>query len=203
MTLAAALDALASHGTATLGEVAPERRILDGGLRPLAPGMAAAGSARTVACTPGDNLALHLAIAALEPDEMLVVDYGGSVESGPFGEIMALACLVRGARGLVIDGAVRDAAAIRASGLAVFCRGLAIPGTCKADRGRVGVPVRVGGVEIRPGAVVVADDDAVIALDPASLDATLDLARRREAAEAAIKERVRAGETTLDALGLR
>ena len=164
--------------------------------------MAAAGLARTVACTPGDNLAIHLGIAALEPGEMLVVDYGGSIESGPFGEIMALACQVRGARGLVIDGAVRDAAALRTSGLAVFCRDLAIPGTRKADRGRVGMPIRVGGVEIRPGAVIVADDDAVIALDPASLDATLERARRCEVDEARIKERLRAGETTLDALGL-
>ncbi len=196
------LDALAAFGTATLAEVAPARRILDRGLRPLAPGTATAGWARTVSCAPGDNLALHLALARLERDEVLVVDYGGSLESGPFGEIMALACQLRGGRGLVIDGAVRDAAAIRNLGLPVFCRGLAIPGTSKSDRGRHDEAVRVGGVEVGPGDLVVADDDAVVALPRDEARRALASAGARARHEAEIMERLRGGETTLQVLGI-
>ena len=108
---------LLALGTATVAEAWPQARLIDAPLRPLAPGMVLAGRALTVRCRPGDNLALHLAMDRAAPGDVLVVDYGGSLESGPFGEIMALACQLRGINGLVIDGAVRDSAQIAALGL--------------------------------------------------------------------------------------
>lgn len=197
------LTELATFGSATVGEVTPNPRILDSGLRPIRPGVSAAGLAYTVACKPGDNLAIHHAIAALGPGDLLVVDYGGSLDTAPFGEILALACLQRRARGLVIDGAVRDSAQICALGFPVFCRGVSIPGTSKADRGRAGVPVRVGGVEIRPGDIVLADQDAVVAIAEADLDRTLEDSRLRLAREADIMDRIRHGESTIEIFGLR
>jgi hypothetical protein len=71
-----------------------------------------------------------------------------ALDSGPFGEIMALACQMRGIAGLVIDGAVRDSAQIAALGFAVFARGLNIRGTTKQDRGQIGGPVTLGGATI-------------------------------------------------------
>ena len=65
------------------------------------------------------------------PGDVLVVDYGGSTESGPFGEIMALACQLRGIAGLVTDGSVRDSARLIEMGFPVFARGLNIRGTTK------------------------------------------------------------------------
>lgn len=202
-TRLAELAELAAFGTATIGEVAPAARILDGAIRPIRQGAAAAGTAFTVACRPGDNLAVHLAIRELAPGDMLVVDYGGSLETGPFGEILALACMSRQAAGLVIDGAVRDTQPIRDLGFPVFSRGVCIRGTTKADRGALRVPVRLGGVEVRHGDIVVADDDAVVVVDAADLAAALDGARRRAAREAEIMARVRGGETTVDILGLK
>ena len=124
-------SALLALGTATVAEAWPATRLVAAPLHPLAPGMALAGPALTVRCRPGDNLALHLAIAAAKPGDVLVVDYGGSLDSGPFGEIMALACQMRGLAGMVIDGAVRDTAQIAALGFAVFARGCNIRGTVK------------------------------------------------------------------------
>ena len=135
---------LLTYGTATLCEAWPSARLIDRPLRPLAPGMAVAGPALTVSCQPGDNLALHLAIAAARPGDVLVVDYGGSLGSGPFGEIMALASALRGIAGLVIDGAVRDSAQIAAAGFPVFCLGLNIRGTSKRDPGRIGAALHPG-----------------------------------------------------------
>ncbi|MFC3088402.1 RraA family protein [Tabrizicola soli] len=189
-------------GTATLGEAWPAARLVAAPIRPLAPGMALAGTALPLRCRPGDNLALHLAIAAARPGDVLVVDYGGSLQSGPFGEIMALACRMRGIAGLVIDGAVRDSAQIAGLGFPVFARGLNIRGTSKSDRGEIGVPVVLGGVTIAPGDVILADADAILVLDAGDLDPALAAAQARAAREAAMMTRLGQGETTLSILGL-
>ena len=190
-------------GTATLGEAWPAARMIDAPLRALAPGMVLAGPALTVRCKPGDNLALHLAIAQARGGEVLVVDYGGSLESGPFGEVMALACQIRGIVGMVIDGSVRDSAQIAALGFPVFARGLNIRGTTKLDRGEIGIPVTIGGVAIAAGDVILADADAIVALAPGDLPAALAAAKGREAKEAVMMDRLRQGETTLSILGLK
>jgi 4-hydroxy-4-methyl-2-oxoglutarate aldolase len=189
-------------GTATLGEAWSATHIIDAPLRPLAPGMVLAGPALTVRCKPGDNLALHLAIAQAKGGEVLVVDYGGSLASGPFGEIMALACQMRGIVGMVIDGAVRDCAQIAALGFPVFARGVNIRGTVKQDRGALGVPVTIGSVTIAPGDIILADADAIVTLAPDDLPAALAAAKGRAAKEAAMMDRLRQGETTLSILGL-
>ena len=189
-------------GTATLAEAWPAAQILSGPLRPLAPGMACAGPAFTVRCTPGDNLALHLAMAAAKPGDVLVVDYGGSTDSGPFGEIMALAARTKGLAGLIIDGTVRDSAQIAALGFPVFCRGVNIRGTAKSDRGALAVPVALGGVTIAPGDIVIADPDAIITLSPEALPPALAAARIRAAKEEQAKRRIAAGDSTLQILGL-
>lgn len=199
-----ALDTLAGLGTATIGEVAPgPLRLLDGGLRPVTPLVPpVAGVALTVRCRPGDNLALHLALSSARPGDLLVVDYGSDRTSGPFGEIMATAAMRAGIRGLVIDGAIRDSMQIAKMGFGTWCRGTAIPGTRKDDRGAIGVPCIVGGVEIRPGDIVVADADAILALDPDDLPAILDAGRIRQEREARALSRIEAGETTCDIFGL-
>ncbi len=188
---------LLEFGTATVGEVNRDVQIADPGLRPLSRGMQAAGTALTVRCRPGDNLALHIAIARLRAGDILVVDCGGSLDFGPFGEIMALACQQRGAAGLVIDGAVRDSRKIAAMGFAVFCRGVNIRGTGKQDPGTIGDVARVGGATVATGDVVLADADAVLAFLFAQLDETLRLAAERAAKEEEVLARVRQGESTL------
>lgn len=193
---------LLALGTATVGEAWPAARLVSAPILPLAPGMALAGPALPVRCRPGDNLALHLAIAAAKPEDVLVVDYGGSLESGPFGEIMALACQMREVAGLVIDGAVRDSAQIAALRFPVFARGLNIRGTAKEDRGVIGEPVMLGGVTISAGDVVLADADAILVLAAADLTAALAAAQARAARETQMMERLRQGETTLSILGL-
>lgn len=196
-------SSLPNFGTATLGEAWPATRVIAAPLRPLTPGMSFAGTALTVQCRPGDNLALHRAIAVARAGDVLVVDYGGNVESGPFGEIMALACQMRGIAGLVIDGAVRDSIQIAALGFPVFARGLNIRGTTKLDRGSIGDPVTLGGVTVQTGDVVLADADAVVTLDASDLDAAVAAARARADNETIMKDRLRAGETTLGILGLQ
>lgn len=199
MTLAARLARL---GTATIGEAAPSARIVDVPLGPLDPDMAVAGPALTVRCVPGDNLALHRAIAVAEPGDVLVVDYGGSVASGPFGEIMALACQMRGIAGMIIDGSVRDSRNIVELGFPLFCRGLDIRGTTKLDPGEVGASIALGSAKVRRGDFVVADADAILILPREDAEDAAVAGEARVAKEAAIMDRLRSGETTLRILGL-
>lgn len=199
MSLAARLAAV---GTATIGEAAPTVRIVDLPLRPLAAGMIAAGAAMTVRCRPGDNLALHRAIAAAASGDVLVVDYGGSLESGPFGEIMALACRLRGIAGIVIDGAVRDSAQIAALDFPVFCRSLNIRGTAKQDIGELGGRIMLGTVPVNRGDFIVADADAVVILPSTDALAAASAGETRAARERDMMARLRSGETTLKILGL-
>jgi 4-hydroxy-4-methyl-2-oxoglutarate aldolase len=131
-----------------------------------------------------------------------VVDYGGSLASGPFGEIMALACQMRGIAGLIMDGAVRDSAQIATLGFPVFARGVNIRGTAKLDRGQVGGPVSMGGATIVPGDIILGDADAILVLGAKDLPAALAAAETRTEREAVMMDRLRLGETTLEILGL-
>ena len=65
-----------------------------------------------MSCHPGDNLAVHRAVLAAGPGDVLVVDAGGHL-AGYWGEILAVAARYRGVAGLVIDGGCRDTAALR------------------------------------------------------------------------------------------
>lgn len=192
----------AALGTATLGEAVPEARLPKVQLRPIGHGMRLAGPAKTVRCLPGDNLALHLAIDSAKAGDVIVADYGGSTDSGPFGEIMALACQIRGVAGLVINGAVRDSAQICDMGFPVFALGLNIRGTTKLDRGKVDTILEIGDVRIYPGDMIVADSDAVLVLPATSANEGLAAGETRVAKEEQMMERLRAGETTLQILGL-
>lgn len=188
---------LAAAGTATIGEAWQSARIMDAPPRPLVPEMVAAGIAVTVRCKAGDNLALHQAIAnAPLGDTVLVADYEGCLSSGPFGEIMALACQMRGIVGLIIDGAVRDSVQIANLGFPVFSRGLSIRGTTKTDNGSHGLAVEIGGVVIESGEMIVADADGIVVFPFHEAANVRNAAQSRIAAEAKVMARIRAGETT-------
>jgi 4-hydroxy-4-methyl-2-oxoglutarate aldolase len=79
-------------------------KAMDYGIRPLTDAMAVKGPAFTVSSPPGQNLAIHRAIAEAQPGHVLVVKMSGDCRFGPFGEILALACQQRGIAGLVLDG---------------------------------------------------------------------------------------------------
>jgi len=79
--------------------------------------MRLAGPALTVEVRPGDNLMLHAALAIAQPGDVIVVDGKGDLTSALMGEIMCQQAARIGVAAVVIDGAVRDAEAIRALGL--------------------------------------------------------------------------------------
>jgi 4-hydroxy-4-methyl-2-oxoglutarate aldolase len=103
---------------------------------------------------------------------------------------------------LVIDGAVRDSQQILESGFPVFTRGLCIRKTSKVQPGRVNVPVTVGGVVINPGDILVGDADGLVRVAAADVDQAINNAQAREQKEESMRERILAGASTLELLGL-
>ncbi len=192
--------ALAELGAATLGETggfAADRR-----LRPAWPGAELAAPAYPVGCTPGDNLAVHVAVTTAPRGSALVVDVGRVPDRGYWGEVLTTAAEAAGLSGLVLDGGVRDVAALEAHGFPVFSAAIALTGATTDKPGSVGSPVRVGGVLVSAGDWVVADVDGVTFVSGSSLESVLGAGRARAEKEAGFFEALRAGRSTVDLLEL-
>jgi RraA family protein len=121
-----------------------------------------AGPALTVKAAPGDNLMLHKAIALAQPGDVIVVDAGGDLTNALMGEMMLMQITKRGVAGVVINGAIRDAAYIRGQNLPVFAAGVTHRGPYKNGPGEINVPIAIDGMVISPGDLVLGDDDGVL-----------------------------------------
>src|ERR1700722_2281304 len=141
--------ALGELGAATLGESGALP--MPGRLRPVWPGAAVAAPAFPVTCTPGDNLAIHVAVARAPAGSVLVVDVGDVPDRGYWGEVLTTGALARGLAGLVIDGGVRDVAALERLDFPVFSRTVALRGATKSNRGTVGLDATVAGTPVSVG----------------------------------------------------
>jgi 4-hydroxy-4-methyl-2-oxoglutarate aldolase len=105
--------------------------------------------------------------------------------------------------GLVVQGLVRDSAAIAAQGLPVFASGATARGPVKETLGAVQVPIQCGGVLVRPGDLVAGDDDGVVVIPREQASAVADRVRLIHDREEQVKKALSAGQTTVDILGLR
>ncbi len=197
------VDAARTLAAATLHEAYGQRGALDPAIRQMAPRLDVCGPAFTVRCQSGDNLTLHAAVAHANPGDVLVADVGDFVDAGHWGEILTVAATSREIGGLVINGGVRDVAALGTWRFPVFARGISMKATTKRIRGLINHPVVCGGVEIHPGDLIVGDADGVVAVARTSVSEVIALGRERETREARLMERLRQGELTLDMLGLR
>jgi regulator of RNase E activity RraA len=135
------------------------------------------------------------AIEAIRPGEVLVIEARGDTTAGTIGDILALRAQVRGAAGVVTDGAIRDSAVLAGLEIPVY-HAAAHP----AVLGRRHVPwetdvaVACAGATIQPGDLLVGDADGVLVLPPAIAAEVLADAREQERQEQFIAERVAAGE---------
>lgn len=197
------ITGLGDAGVATVHESAGRTGLLPPGIRPIQRGLSIAGSAVTVKCTAGDNLMVHAAVEVVQPGDVLVVAVSEPSTHGMFGELLATSLLARGCTGLIIDAGVRDTAELKEMGFGVWSRAVHAQGTVKESPGSVNVTVTIGGQSVKPGDVVVADDDGVVVVDRASATRVLQAAKDRTAREQRVRERLRRGELGVDLYGLR
>lgn len=194
---------LRDAGVASTHEAAGRTGLLGPAVRARQAGTVIAGSAITVSCHPGDNLMIHAAVEVCLPGDVLVVTTTSPSTDGMFGDLLATSLIARGVLGLVIDAGVRDIAALREMNFPVWSRAVHAQGTVKASPGSVNVPVVAGGQLVRPGDLVVADDDGVLALPAATGRAVADAATKRIANERVKREQLASGTLGVDLYQLR
>lgn len=187
------LRALQEFGTSTVYEASGVDCWLAPRIRPSWPGAKTVGPAFTAQVANGDNLAVHHAVRQAPPGSVLVVA-AGQGEYGHCGEILATIAATRGVAGAVIDGSMRDVVEIQALGFPVFSTGVCMRTAVKKNPGTVGQPVRVGDRDVRPGDIILADADGVLALPPSLVDQTLERAQQRFEREQATLAKIRAGD---------
>ena len=193
-------DQLMALGAATLGESGG--RPMASRIRAVWPGARVAAPAFTVRCTPGDNLAVHVAVAGAPAGSALAVEVGIERERGYWGEVLATAAQARGIAGLVIDGCVRDVAALEEQGFPVFSTGVALPGATKELPGAAGGTAEVGDVRVQTGDWLVADADGVTVVAATELDDVLAAGTARAEREQTLFAAIRDGKTTVELLDL-
>jgi 4-hydroxy-4-methyl-2-oxoglutarate aldolase len=197
------IAALGEAGVATVHEAAGRVGLLGPAIQPRQTDAVIAGSAITVSCHPGDNLMIHAAVEVCGPGDILVVTTTSPSTDGMFGELLATSLVAHGVIGLVIDAGVRDVAALREMSFPVWSRAVHAQGTVKASPGSVNVPVVADGQLVRPGDIIVADDDGVIALPVARGAEVADAAAKRLENESEKRAKLAAGTLGLDMYGLR
>jgi len=181
--------------TACLCDTDKYLSVLDAAIRPVSPGLKLVGRARTVVCED-DFLTVIKALHDALPDEVLVVDTRGS-RRAVAGELFSKEAQRKGLAGLVVDGAVRDIAKIRAFGIPVYSR-FVFPASGTTRRiFATQVPVQCGGVTVNPGDVLFGDDDGIVVGTEEHLAALVDAADAILDLEARTVARMERGESLL------
>ncbi|WZO97185.1 RraA family protein [Isosphaeraceae bacterium EP7] len=138
-------------------------------IRPLDESLVLVGRAKTVVWAPMFHIPERpydreiAALDSLKTGEVLVMAAGRSTEIVPWGELLSTATVARGGRGVVLDGLIRDASRIKEMKLPVYCTGR----RPLDSRGRgivvdADVPIKIDGVAIAPGDLIVGDGDGVV-----------------------------------------
>ena len=171
-------------------------------VRPLTPGKRLVGRARTLRYVPsrpdlaeempgGEDWLPYKAMALCGEGDVLVVDGQFQTHVAVAGDVMLLQLKMQKAEGIVTDGGIRDLEQIAAYGLSVFAGGTTHRGAppvimpCDMD-----VPIQCGGALVRPGDLLVGDDNGVLVVPAKLAEEVIAQAEEREQMEEFVVKRI-------------
>ena len=204
-----AIAKLRQTSTATLTSQLVKRgffRTFMTGVRPLRPEDRMVGVAFTLRYVPAredldmradfdnETNVQRIAVERVGPGEVLVIDARGDLSAATLGNILAARLRVRGAAGIVTDGAFRDAGRIAEEPIPSYCRGAhaAISSTAHHPTD-LQVTIGCGGVMVVPGDILVGDDEGVVVIPRHVVEEVAGAAFEQERLEEFILAKVRAG----------
>lgn len=145
-------------------------------IKPLLDSFKIAGRALTVRLPDGENGAVLEAISKAQKGDILVIDAKGNTNRAVAGDFVIQLAKGVGIQGFVVDGVIRDLAAVRELQFPVFALGTTAAAGNKYGGGEVDVPVALGDVSVHTGDIVVGDIDGVVIIRKAELEAVLKAA---------------------------
>ncbi|MCL2489938.1 MAG: 4-carboxy-4-hydroxy-2-oxoadipate aldolase/oxaloacetate decarboxylase [Propionibacteriaceae bacterium] len=199
----AQIDALKGFGVATVHEVIGRGGLMEPYMRPVYRGAQLCGNAVTVLLQPGDNWMMHVVAELLQEGDVVVAGITADCPGGYFGDLLATSFMAHGARGLIIDAGVRDTAQYETMGFPVWSKYVCSQGTVKDTVGSVNVPIMCAGQLVRPGDIVLADDDGVVVVPNEMAESAAKGALARENSETDKRARFAQGELGLDMYSMR
>ncbi len=194
----ALLERLRRIDSTSLADADKSLRILPLAIRPIATGRRLLGRAVT-ADAGGDLMSVIAALQHAGAGDVLVVA-AGSDEHAVAGELFATEAMRRGLAGIVIDGRCRDSRTLAEIDLPVYARGVAPSAFPARSIPVIQVPLTIGSVEVRPGDILLGDDDGIVVADDAELAAAIEAAETIQFREEALRTSISSGTSLFSAM---
>jgi regulator of RNase E activity RraA len=187
----------------TLGHFLDEG-FLDPRIRPIFRPVKLTGRALTISGPPRDNTIYRRAIRESRPGDVLVIHRNGDLRHASFGGLIGLAVKNHGIAGVVLDGPCTDLVELTELGLPVFALGVSALTTRRLNLGgSVGAPIVCGGVAVATGDYVLADDDGVLIIPAANVQAAIERGEAASRREAETRQFLLSGKTLEDIDAIR
>jgi len=197
------ISRLKELGVATVYEAAGRTGLIDVELHQLLPKSKVAGTARTVACSQSDNLMVHACVEHIQKGDVVVLVMPEPEAVGLIGDLLVTQIQLKGAVGILMNGAVRDVDELIDLGLPIWSQFVRAKGATKTTVGSLNTPVDMGGTTINSGDIIIMDSDGATCVPQERLDEVLEKSEARLEKEATMRSKLHNGEISYDIHGLR